>query len=205
MESNWAVEHLQVIRTLMERSAIYRRALAPVMLMIGILGLGAGVVGWFGGVDSAQAFGWFWLVVSLVGLGGALVMIRRQAWRAAEPFWSPPTRRVTQAIMPALFSGLAAGVLMMLLTRPGDSLQAWWLLFGWMVLYGCGLHAAGFFMTRGMRLFGWLFIVMGCALALTLSGLDRVPPLRQAHWVMGGAFGGMHLTYGIYLYLTEKG
>ena len=30
MEPNWAGEHLQVIRTLMERSALYRRALAPV-------------------------------------------------------------------------------------------------------------------------------------------------------------------------------
>jgi hypothetical protein len=28
MESNWAVEHLQTIRTLMERTALYRRALA---------------------------------------------------------------------------------------------------------------------------------------------------------------------------------
>ena len=31
MEPNWAAEHLQVIRTLMERSALYRRALAPIM------------------------------------------------------------------------------------------------------------------------------------------------------------------------------
>ena len=41
MESNWAAEHLQVIRTLMERSAIYRRALAPIMLGTGVLVLGA--------------------------------------------------------------------------------------------------------------------------------------------------------------------
>ena len=39
MDSNWAGEHLQVIRTLMERSAIYRRTLAPIMLLLGILGL----------------------------------------------------------------------------------------------------------------------------------------------------------------------
>src|SRR5436189_1798 len=39
MESNWATEHLQVIRTLMERAEIYRRALAPVMLLTGTAGL----------------------------------------------------------------------------------------------------------------------------------------------------------------------
>ena len=47
MESNWAAEHLQTIRTLMERSAIYRRALAPIMLFAGLTGLGndgAGIV-----------------------------------------------------------------------------------------------------------------------------------------------------------------
>ena len=44
METNWAAEHLQVIRTLMERSALYRRALAPVMLVSGVLGTGAAVV-----------------------------------------------------------------------------------------------------------------------------------------------------------------
>jgi hypothetical protein len=85
------------------------------------------------------------------------------------------------------------------------SRQAWWLPPVWMVFYGCALHAAGFFMPRGMKLFGWLFIVAGCALAVILSSLDAVPPLRLAHWAMGGLFGGMHLAYGIYLYLTEKG
>ena len=46
MESNWAAEHLQVIRTLMERSAVYRRALAPVMIFNGCLGCIAAVKWW---------------------------------------------------------------------------------------------------------------------------------------------------------------
>ena len=45
MDSNLAAEHLQVIRTLMERSAVYRRALAPVMIFAGALGMVAGFVG----------------------------------------------------------------------------------------------------------------------------------------------------------------
>src|SRR6266540_1083328 len=40
MESNWAAENLRVIRTLMERSAVYRRALAPLMLLAGGTGTG---------------------------------------------------------------------------------------------------------------------------------------------------------------------
>ena len=35
MNTNWAEENLKAIRTLMERSAVYRRALGPIMLMAG--------------------------------------------------------------------------------------------------------------------------------------------------------------------------
>src|SRR2546426_10524286 len=45
METHWATEHLQVIRTLMERSAVYRRGLAPLLVLAG----GGGVAGAFGG------------------------------------------------------------------------------------------------------------------------------------------------------------
>jgi hypothetical protein len=203
MESNWAAEHLQVIRTLMERTAVYRRALAPVALMIGILGILAGLIGWIWGLNSSRAFGLFWLLVSLVGLGLALLMVRRQALKAAEPFWSPPMRRVTQAMLPALVAGLAS-VLLLVAPSWRDPLQAWWLPAAWMVWYGCALHAAGFFMPRGIRLLGWLFILAGCGLAGLLTCYEGVPPLRLAHGVMGGVFGGLHLAYGIYLYVTER-
>ncbi len=206
MDSSWAAEHLQVIRTLMERAAVYRRALAPIMLMLGGLGLAAAAVGWWQCWETSPAFGTFWGLVSLTGLFLALLLVRRQAWRADEPFWSPPTRRVIQAMLPALFAGLVAVVWLLNPARSNPS-HAWWLLPVWMVLYGCALHAAGFFMPRGIKLFGWLFILAGCALALFLSGRPdgALPPLRLAHVVMGAVFGGMHLAYGVYLTLTEKG
>src|SRR5438132_840899 len=117
MESDWAAENLRVIRTLMERSAIYRRALAPMMLLAG----SAGTV-------AATA--------------------------------------------------------------------------GWLAFYGCALHAAGFFMPRGIKLFGWTFILGGCG--LSALGAPDVPRPLYAHGVMGLFFGGLHLAYGIYLFCTEK-
>ena len=47
MNQHAAGQHLEVIRTLMERSAIYRRALAPNMLMLGAVGIAAGIAGYF--------------------------------------------------------------------------------------------------------------------------------------------------------------
>ncbi len=204
MESNWAGEHLQVIRTLMERSAIYRRALAPIMLTIGVLGLMAALAGWFLQWESSRAFGGYWCGVCLGVLCAAYLLVRRQALRDKEPFWSPPTRRVTQAFLPSLFAGWVM-VAAMFLPRWQDRLLAWCLPSLWMILYGCALHAAGFFMPRGIKLLGWLFILTGTALFIVASSQDDLPPLRYGHLLMGVVFGGFHLAYGIYLYLTEKG
>src|SRR5580765_941997 len=98
MDSNWASEHLQTIRTLMERSAIYRRALAPVMLSAGIIGIAAATVPCFTPIRSNRAFALFWMCIAVAGVVVALLLVRRQALREQEPFWSPPTRRVTEAL-----------------------------------------------------------------------------------------------------------
>src|SRR5204863_2383651 len=105
METNWAAEHLQVIRTLMERSAVYRRALAPVMALTGVLGLAAALAGFLGKIESLRAFTVYWLIVGLAAAAGALVLVRRQALKEGEPLWSPPTRRVTQALLPPSVAG----------------------------------------------------------------------------------------------------
>ncbi|MBM3834987.1 MAG: hypothetical protein FJ403_17275 [Verrucomicrobia bacterium] len=202
METNWAAEHLQVIRTLMERSAIYRRALAPIMLLLGVLGSASAGAALALNFQSVLGFGAYWLGVGVLGVSGAYLMVRRQALREAEPFWSPPTRRVTQAVLPPLFAGLVASLLIVF-CPPGTVTQVRWLVPVWMALYGCALHAAGFFMPRGMKLFGWVFIVGGCAISALLALTDGLNELILGHVVMGISFGGLHLAYGIYLYFTE--
>lgn len=203
MESNWAAEHLQVIRTLMERSALYRRALAPIMIYTGVLGVVGGVAGLVLHIGAAQAFIGYWAGVGLLALGGSFLLVRRQALKESEPFWSPPTRRVAQALVPPLFAGSVAGLLGLI--GPGwDFLQTWALPAFWMVLYGCALAAAGFFMHRGIKLLGWLFVLCGCALMATRCHGGGMCSPADGHWMMGGVFGGLHLAYGIYLYFTEQ-
>lgn len=201
METNLASEHLQTIRTLMERSALYRRALAPLMMVTGSIGLLAAVVPCFASIESNRAFSMFWLAVSLVAITASFLLVRRQALKDAEPFWSLPTRRVTQALLPAFFVGFAAGLYSLLREQPSlPSLLA----LAWIIIYGCALHAAGFFMQNRMRLFGWIFIVGGCA---ALSASSMLPTLRTtaaAHYLMGAFFGFLHLVCGVYLYFTEK-
>jgi hypothetical protein len=202
MNENWAAEHLQTIRTLMERSAVYRRALAPVTMLTGVVGLAAGAVGWAIHCDSPRQFVGFWFAVACAALAGAFVVVRRQALRDHEPFWSPPTRRVAQAMLPCFYIGLIAGLLLAWVNEDPD--VTWALVPVWMALYGAALHAAGFFMPRGIKLFGWLFIIAGTVLLLALASLPGSPEFRFTHPVMGIGFGGLHLAYGIYLHFTEK-
>jgi hypothetical protein len=203
MHSHWASEHLLVIRTLMERSAIYRRALAPIALSLGVLGIAAALVGGTLRLGTARALLAYWSGVGIVGISGAYLLARQQALKAGESFWSAPTRRVTQALLPPLFGGFVVSAAA--IAHPqAPAWVSWAVVSLWTVLYGCAVHAAGFFMPRGMKLFGWLFILVGCGLGAALLWRGAALPLSWANAVMGSAFGGLHLAYGTYLYFTEK-
>jgi hypothetical protein len=208
MDTSWAAEHLQTIRTLMERSALYRRALAPIMTFNGAVGAAAAVAGWAGHLGSPRGFIVYWMAVAAVAMIGSFLLVRRQALREAEPFWSPPTRRVTWAMLPPLAVGAVIGFLVLAHGNPAtgeqDPLSAMvWVPLGWIILYGCAFHAAGFFMPRGMRVFGWAFVLAGCGL-LALRPQGRLEPSLCGYALMGFFFGLLHLAYGVYLYFTEQ-
>ncbi|HUS34488.1 MAG TPA: hypothetical protein VM680_03970 [Verrucomicrobiae bacterium] len=212
MNQHAAGQHLEVIRTLMERSAIYRRALAPNMLMLGVVGIAAGVAGYFLNITHSQPFAMYWLCISIGALAASYLNMRREALRDHEQFWSPPTRRVTQALAPALFVGavfgfataIAPGRIVVLPPSLLNVEPAWQLPPVWMLLYGCAIHAAGFFMPRGFKLFGWAYIITGALVLFSLSRLEPGASLRLAHLLMAIAFGGAHLAYGAYLAITDR-
>ena len=204
MNPNWAEENLQTIRTLMERSAVYRRALAPIMLICGISGLAGGVVGWQWQINSNQGFVFVWVITAIFALSCSTLLVRQQALRESEPFWSPPTRRVVQALAPSFLIGaVSAGVLA---KWENEVMTKEILVLVWCLSFGTGIHAAGFFMPRGMRWFGWAFVLAGCGLIAGLvAEVDLLRMFHSPHLLMAAVFGGLHLVYGCYLYLTEKG
>ncbi len=200
METNLASNHLQTIRTLMERSALYRRALAPVMIASGSVGLVASIVAPFARVESSRSFALYWLIVSVVAIAGAFLLVRRQALKDSESFWSVPTKRVTEALLPAFFVGFAAGAYHIF---SDPQATVWLLALGWIIVYGCAIHAAGFFMQNRMRLFGWMFILGGCGVLFASASWPAIRTIQAAHYLMGGFFGVLHIACGIYLYFTE--
>jgi len=100
---------------------------------------------------------------------------------------------------------LAAGLIVSLVAASGSGIDEmrWLFVFPNALFYGCAIHAAGFFMPRGMKLFGWLIIA---ATGLALLFIVLVEPRassRLDHAFMGALFGLLHVAYGIYLYITE--
>jgi hypothetical protein len=161
-----------------------------------------------------REFGALWLRTAVIAVVGALFIARRQAIRDKEKFWSPPTRRVTQALLPPLLVGMLLTI--PLLIGASNNLTQLATMI-WIMFYGCALHAAGFFMPRGIKYLGWLFIAGSCALfsayfnTLILNDYDANWLISfffynnsGPHCVMGFFFGVLHLAYGAYLYLTEK-
>jgi hypothetical protein len=200
MEQHVAAEHLQVIRTLMERSALYRRTLAPIMICIGAVGCVAALGGSALGIDVLRWFCAWWLGAAVVAVAGAYVIVSRQAMRDGEPFWSPPALRVTQALVPPLVAGLLVSLALMAFA-PAD--LRWLFILVTAMFYACAVHAAGFFMPRGMKLFAWLIIVCAGVLLVVRAALDPGMGASLDHALMGGVFGLAHLAYGVYLYVTD--
>lgn len=205
METNWAAEHLQTIRTLMERSALYRRALAPIMIFTGIAGVAGGGVGWLLNINSVRGFILIWLGIAAFALIGSFVLVRRQALKDSEPFWSPPAKRIATALLPPFSIGAFISILVLRGCGAGDLLgdENSMLIVSWCWLYGCAIHSAGFFMPGRSRLFAWPFVLAGGILFCSLSlgtGLLNLSP----HLLMAAVFGGLHLAYGVYLYFTEQ-
>ena len=206
METNWAAEHLQTIRTLMERSALYRRALAPIFTFVGVVGIMAAIAGWWLKIEDTGTFAIYWMAVCLVVISGALMLVRKQALKHGEKFWSPPTRRIAQAILPALLIGLVSGVetVMQFKGLGTKNFICICLILIWTLLYGLALHAASFFIPRGVRLFAWGFIFAGLVLYVLLA-LNFAPDWNiSPHWIMGIIFGASQLACGVYLYFTEQ-
>jgi vacuolar-type H+-ATPase subunit I/STV1 len=137
-----------------------------------------------------------------VAVIGAFLLVRRQALKERESFWSPPTRRVAQALLPPLFCGFCLSLVCVLLDVDCDLMVPFVVIC--VLFYGCALHAAGFFMPRGIKLFAWGMIVGGSLLLAWWAVLEPDLHPSASHLLMGFFFGALHLAYGIYLYFTEK-
>jgi hypothetical protein len=189
-----AVRDLERIRALMERATEWSNLSGWSVVGSGLLAsagalacLGMGVefrnVGEYGG--QAPALARIWGAVFGLAAAQGIALSVANARRKAEPAWSPLTRQVVVAMLPALFVGSA-------LTGYGlRSGQLDLLPPCWMLSYGSSLMGLGLFAGRPVRVAALAFLGLG-ALSLFL--------LRDHGLAMMLAtFGGLHLALGAWM------
>jgi hypothetical protein len=153
---------------------------------MGMVGVAAALLSHNRAVASSPA-GWLliWLGAAVLALlvGGAA------AWRKCRHQGTSLTghagRRLLLGLTPPL---LAGAIITPALYRAGavEILPAAWLL-----LYGAGIVSGGTFSVRSVPIMGALFMLFGIVAALS--------PLSWAHWILGLAFGGLHLGFGLWI------
>lgn len=203
MENAWAAEQLRIIRTLMERSSLYRIELAPISLVVGLIGIATGLVGFFLNWATPLRFGLLWLLVSVFCAVIALLMMRREYRMHHESFLTPPARRIIRACLPIILLAIMFYTVL-LLPQMQNPDRIWGVIAFLTAIYGCILNAAGFFLSRGIRFLGSVYLFAGIVLWVVLCMDIFLPRPVYAHLLMGVIFGLGHFVYGIYLFLTRK-
>jgi len=175
-----ALEHLQIIRQTMERSAAFTAVPGWGFLAAGLTALVATPIA----LHRPTADGWLaaWLAEALIAVTIVLATMHHKAKRLGEHILSIPARRLFIGLLPALAAG---GLLTIALMMSGTV----HLIPGvWLVLYGVAVMQAGAFSVRTVPAMGAAFVLMG-AIALPL-------PWHWANYALAVGFGLLHILFG---------
>jgi hypothetical protein len=209
-----ALEHLRVIRTLMERAHIYRSVSAPAALIGGTLALVVAVVGFKlnmftrDGETASNAFRsreflFAWLGVLAVSGVANLLLLMREAGEKGQPAITDGLRMALRAIVPPLLTGGVLGVCLIWFNEDVELAALVWIL-----CYGLALQATVSFAPPGIIRLARAFLIAGQVLTVVWfwnGGLgmfqrDEAP----ASLFMGATFGLFHVVYGIAVYLGGR-
>jgi hypothetical protein len=176
-----AMDNLEFIRETMERAGAFTAVSGWGMVAVGVSAIGAAAFA----ATRSSTDGWLgvWLgeaVLSLVISGWA---ISRKARRARMPLLSGPGRKFAASFAPPIVVG---AVLTAILFR--SPLFA--LLPGlWLMLYGTAVITGGAFSVRIVPVMGCCFLLAGIVAVLL--------PVTWSDAILGAAFGGLHIGFGI--------
>jgi hypothetical protein len=190
-----SLEHLRLIRSLLEKSAIYRAISGPAALLGGLLAIGLSLWQYLaataGAAWEARVFLASWLVllalVTVVNVG----LLAADARRRGRALVSPEMRMALRALAGPMLVGGVAGILLILQERPAAGAVAW------MCGQGLALHSAASFSPRSLVWLGRAFTLGGVtAMLLLAAGAPDLPEAALAPLLMGLSFGLGHLIYG---------
>lgn len=213
-EREKAADHLKVIRSLMERATVYRTLSWPTALFGGTLAVLLSVVIYLrerAAINEGETekmiseWGWVicWLVALVVTCSFNTGLIFRQSKRDNRPLFSPGLKMALRAFLPPMLVGgvIGCALTLSITAAVGASI--------WVTCYGLALLATRGLAPKSIHRLGWAFLAGGLASfvfawsdgAHPLPLLGAPPhmesPMFEASLIMGIAFGGFHLLYGL--------
>lgn len=175
------MDNLAFIRNTMEAAGSFTAVSGWGMVAIGIVALAVATAASMAPTEAGGMALWLASAV-LSGLIGVLAMIRK-AREAKMPLLSGPGRKFVLSFSPPMAVG---ALLTLVLYRAGmmEMIPGVWLL-----LYGTAVVAGGAFSVKIVPVMGFCFMVAGVIALFT--------PVAWNDWILGAAFGGLHIAFGI--------
>jgi hypothetical protein len=205
-----ALEHLRVIRTLMERAHIYRTVSIPAALIGGVLSLAVAIYGFKAGnpPEGPSSFGSHvflgaWLGVLLVTSVINFFLLMRESGAKGEPMITEGMRMALRALVPPMLTG---GVLGCCLIWFNEDVALGAIV--WILCYGLALQAMVSFAPRSLVWLARAFLVTGQILVILYFIKGRLPmfPHKEApaSLFLGLTFGVYHLVYAAAAFASKS-
>ncbi len=183
------MDNLRFIRETMERSAAFTHVSGLGGLLMGVVALGAAVLA--AAAPSPASWLSIWLGAAVLSFVASALLMARKSRAEGVALLSGPGRRFAWSMTPALAAG---GVLTVALARAGH----FELLPGaWLLLYGASIVTGGSHSVRPVPVMGLAFMLVGVA------ALASPPAWGDAY--MAGAFGGLHIAFGLLIWRKYGG
>ena len=176
-----AMDNLAFIRNTMEAAGSFTAVSGWGMVAIGVVAIIVAVVASLQPSEMTALN--IWLAAAVLS---PLIMVWamvRKSRSANMPLLSGPGRKFVLSFSPPMFVG---AVLTLVLYQAGQLA----IIPGvWLLLYGTGVVAGGAFSVKIVPVMGLCFMAAGVIALFTPAG--------WGHAVLGAAFGGLHIAFGI--------
>ncbi|MBI5722988.1 MAG: hypothetical protein HZA50_03440 [Planctomycetes bacterium] len=203
MEPDRAAAELKVLRQLMERPIRFSTMSGLSGIFAGIAALAGCAAGWhisgrFSPQSSMAVHMLVWAGVFVAAFVAAVVLTRIREIRRGMPLWSKIKGRILLTILPpfVIAAGLTATLVVGAAGQPDA--EQWGLIPAiWMAFYGLTLWQIGDYAPPEVRLLGAAF--------LAGSLLSAAWGQQNPYWSLGLTFGGLHIVYGLIVWIRHGG
>ena len=176
-----AMQNLAFIRDTMEAAGAFTAVSGWGMVAVGIIATIAALIA--SAQHSVLQSIYVWLAAAVLAPIVMLWAIVRKARKAHMPLLSGPGRKFVLSFSPPMFVG---AILTIVLYRAGIVAAIPGM---WMLLYGTAVVAGGAFSVKIVPVMGICFMLAGIVAVFS--------PVTWNDWLMGSAFGGLHIAFGI--------